>query len=316
VSGADRLLALVVRLLPPSRAEWGRAMRAEAAAIEPGAERWRHATGCARAVLTLPVVARALGYALLGVAALAAVRSWSAGIAYAPLRRGLLTAAALLLAAAWAGRWIGPVAPGRAARAVRAGACGLIGAVAAAFAVVVAVSAAPREQALAGVPVMTAMLLTHLAGLLALTSARAGATARDLGIAVAASVAAAAWWPAVQLLVPPVPGHAGGAIVVTGFGIAAAGYLARNRLQAALCVATVTPLLLFTQVLLLSRYGPAWLLPDLMPAALTPAADLAGSRIEVVDPYVALPFLAGLAALTLTLAVVAPGPPAVVVSER
>jgi hypothetical protein len=52
-------------------------------------------------------------------------------------------------------------------------------------------------------------------------------------------------------------------------------------------------------VLLLSSYGPAWLIPDLVPAALSPADDLANSRVEIQDPYVAMLFLA---ALVLTIA--------------
>jgi hypothetical protein len=50
--------------------------------------------------------------------------------------------------------------------------------------------------------------------------------------------------------------------------------------------------LIFVAVILLSSYGPASLIPDLAPAALTPADDLAQSRNEIQDPYVAI-FLLG-----------------------
>jgi hypothetical protein len=41
----------------------------------------------------------------------------------------------------------------------------------------------------------------------------------------------------------------------------------------------------------LSRYGPASLIPQIVPHALTLADRLANSRIEIEDPYVALLFL-------------------------
>ncbi|WP_344617602.1 hypothetical protein [Dactylosporangium salmoneum] len=136
--GADRLLALVVRLLPPGRAEWGRAMRAEATAIEPGLPRWGYVLGCVRVVLVQSPV-----------------------------------------------------------------------------------------------------------GLLALAARRAGARGPALGTGAAASLAAAAWWLAAQLLFPPVPAGIGGAVVVAGLAIGAVVYRgarrddrAQDTLLAALGVAT------------------------------------------------------------------------------
>ena len=64
---ADLLLAVVVRLLPAARRDWGRAMRAETAALPPGRERWTHALGCAGAVLAQPAVVRTVGYPLAAV---------------------------------------------------------------------------------------------------------------------------------------------------------------------------------------------------------------------------------------------------------
>jgi hypothetical protein len=80
---------------------------------------------------------------------------------------------------------------------------------------------------------------------------------------------------------------------------------AHNTLLAVLCVSTISPLLVFAEVVLLSSYGPAWLIPDLVPAALSPADDLANSRIEIQDPYVAMLFLACLSAVGLTVASIA-----------
>jgi len=53
-------------------------------------------------------------------------------------------------------------------------------------------------------------------------------------------------------------------------------------------------------VVLLAGYGPDRLIPDLVPAALSPADDLANSRIEIEDPYVGLLAVAFLLAVTLS----------------
>jgi hypothetical protein len=71
-------------------------------------------------------------------------------------------------------------------------------------------------------------------------------------------------------------------------------------LLAALHAGIVGALLIVVLVVVLSSYGPAGLIPDLVPAALTPADDLANSRIEIQDPYVALLFLSGLLAVALS----------------
>nr|BFE60126.1 hypothetical protein GCM10020063_046520 [Dactylosporangium thailandense] len=120
------------------------------------------------------------------------------------------------------------------------------------------------------------------------------------------SAAAAGWWLASQLLFPPVAAGVGGAVVVTGFAIGAVlllgarrGGHVRDSVPAALGVAVLTPLLIFALVTVLSAYGPAWVIPDLVPMALSPADDLANSRIELQDPYVALLPLVALAALAL-----------------
>ncbi|HTJ35569.1 MAG TPA: hypothetical protein VL738_20295 [Dactylosporangium sp.] len=318
--GADRLLALVVWLLPAGRRDWGRAMRAESAAIAPGRERWGHALGCMRVVLAQPAALRTVGYPLLAVAVLAGALRWSGGIGYAPLRWGIMGALALLLGVAWWGRRpgvLGPVGAGRTARAVRAGGACLVGALAAAFASTAGSHGSPREQATVGLPVFALVLTCCLLGILTVTAERAEVSGPALGTGAAASLAAAAWWLTTQLAFPPMPASAGGAVVVTGLGIGAVVFIGARRddgaqetLLAALFVPVLTPLLIFAQVLVLSGYGPARLIPDLVPAALSPADNLANSRIEVQDPYVALLFLAGLAALVLTFASVAGRRPA------
>jgi hypothetical protein len=313
---ADLLLALVVRLLPAGRRDWGRAMRAESAAVPPGRERWTHALGCTSTVLGQPAVLRAVGYPLAALAVLAGVLQWSAGIAYAPLRWGLVGLIALLHAVALLGRRLGPVGDSRAARAVRAGGCLFIAAMTASFAAATGTHGRPDEQARFGVPIFALFLTSYLVGLLALTARRTAVTGRALVVGATAALAAAAVWVACQFAFPPVPAHVGGAVFTIGCGVAAVVAVlsragrARDTLLAALAVSMLGPLLVFTGVVLVSGYAPARLIPDLVPAALTPADDLANSRIEIQDPYVAMLFLACLAAVVLAVASLVAGRPA------
>jgi len=61
-----------------------------------------------------------------------------------------------------------------------------------------------------------------------------------------------------------------------------------DRVLAALLAAVVTALGTVVAVGLIAWLGPARLIPDAGPAALAPAARLAQSRTELVDPYVAV----------------------------
>jgi len=313
--GADRLLALVVRLLPAGRRDWGRAMRAESLVIETGRERWAHALGCVRVVLVQPSVLRAIGYPVLGVALLAAVLRWSGGIAYAPLRWGVVASVALLLAVAGLGRLpgvLGPVGVGRTARAVRAGGCLLVGGMSAVFASAVGTHGPPDEQARDGVPFVAVLLTSYLVGFLALTAHRTAATGRALATGLDAAFAVAGVWLSLQLAFPPLPANIGGSLLATALAIAVVAVVgaglrwsSRETLLAGMSVSLLAPLLVFVDVLLLSSYGPAWLIPDLVPAALSPADDLANSRVEIQDPYVAMLLLACLCAVVLTIASIA-----------
>jgi hypothetical protein len=316
LDGADRLLALVVRLLPAGRRDWGRAMRAESTAIKPARERWAFALGCLRVVLAQPAVLRAVGYPLLAVAILVAVLRWSTGIGYAPLRWGVVGTVALLLGLAWWARRpgvLGPVADGWAPRAVRAGGCLLVGAITAGFASSVGTHGPPEDAARFGVPIFAVLLSSYLVGFLALTARRTATAGRTLATGVGAPVAAAAVWLAVQVGFPPLPTNVGGSLFAMGLAAAVVVVLAgapqygapRDAALAALCVGTLGPLLVFADVVLLSSYGPAWLIPDLVPMALSPADDVANSRIEIQDPYVVMLFLAALSAVLLSVVSIA-----------
>ena len=257
-----------------------------------------------------------LGYPLAAVAVLAAVLQWSAGIAYGPLRWGLVGLIALLhVVALWGRRpgLLGPVGDSRTARAVRAGGCLFIAAMTASFVARMGTHGPPDEQARFGVPIFTVFLTSYLIGLLAFTARRTAVTGRALAAGVAASLAAAGIWVACQFAFPPVPTNVGGAIFTIGCGVAAVTVAlagarrSRDTLLSALSVGLLAPLLVFVAVVLVSSYGPARLIPDLVPAALSPADDLANSRIEIQDPYVAMLFLACLGAVVLTVASLAAG---------
>lgn len=316
---ADRLLAGAVELLPPGRREWDQAMRAELAGIEAGGERGRFALGCLRVVATQPAVLRGAGYPLLIAGVLVAVLEWTSTIGYAPLRWGLVAAALVMVTVSWLGRrpgMFGPVGHGWAARLVRAGGYLLVGAMALGFVVSVRSHGNPGERARYGVPIFTAVLTVYLIGFLAVSARRCVATRRVLASGVGAGGAAAALWVVAALAVPPIPASIGLALALTATAVVVAASAGGRRARtehgplAGLCAGTVAALLIVMVVIGLSSYGPPSLIPDLAPAALTPADDLAQSRSEVVDPYIALLLLGSFLAGALTVASIATRQPA------
>jgi hypothetical protein len=312
---ADRLLAGAVALLPAGRREWGQAMRAELAGIEVAGERGRFALGCVRVVATQPAVLRGAGYPLLMAGVLVAILVWTSTIGYAPLRWGLVAGVLVLATVSWLGRRpgvFGPVGDGWAARLVRSGGYLLVGAMAVGFYVSARSNGNPAEQARYGVPIFTVVLTVYLLGFLAVTARRAAATSRVLTAAAAAGGGAAALWAAAVLARPPIPASTGPALVLTAVAVVVAASVSAGRgggtehgLLAGLCAGTVAALLIVMVVMGLSSYGPPTLIPDLASAALSPADDLAQSRSEVVDPYIALLFLGSLLAGALSLASIA-----------
>jgi hypothetical protein len=313
---ASRLLAGVVRLLPPGRREWGRAMRAELAGIESGGARREFALGCVRAVVTQPAVLHGFTYLLLVAGVVIAALAWTATIAYAPLHWGLVGLVMILVVVSWLGRrrgWFGPVGEHPTARLVRAGGYLLV----AAMAVQVIVSMKghgnnPDEQARFGAPIFTVVLTSALLAFLAVTARASAATTRVLTTGAGAGASAAMFWMATALLIPPISPDAGGAVTLTAIAaIIAASANAGWRgspvrsLLAALAAGTAATLSIFFLVTLLASVGPASLIPDLAPAALTPADDLEQSRIEIIDPFVSVLLLGCLLAIALTITSIA-----------
>ncbi|MEU7868477.1 hypothetical protein [Dactylosporangium sp. NPDC049140] len=309
--GAARLLSAAVWLLPPARRDWGRAMRAELVAVTARRDRWTFAAGCTGAVLRQPVVLRSLVYSIVMVGALAGVVVWSAGIVNPALRWDAVMLVAGLVAVSWLGRVAGPLGPvGAAGSARTVRGFGSLAVAVAALGVVAGMNQIGQNQeAEQVVPVLGAILVGYLAGFVAVTADRSPATARTLWAAGGAAVGGALLWLARAVLAPPIPASAGfaAALLVCAMGIAA--FLTRGqpsrRVVGALTAGAGLTLLVLIEVVLLSSYAPARMIPDLAPAALTPADDLAQSRSELQDPYVALMFLGALIALALGITSVA-----------
>jgi hypothetical protein len=288
--GAGWLLAAAVRLMPPGCRDWGTAMRAELVGISRRSQRWGFTLGCVRVIATRPAVWRRVGYPLLTLAVLAASLRGTARVWYAPLRWGLIGLVATLVVVAWLGRVrpLGPVGEGLAARGVRTFGYLLVGVFAAKMVADMAAHLDNPGDQVPGVPVMTVVFAGYLLGLQAVTARRSRASGRALVGGLVAGCAAALAWTATVVLAPPIPDDATPAIELIAVGMVVAAALAgdrKARLLAAACAGTVAALLIVDVVAMSTSFGSPWLIPDLAPAALSPAEDLAQSRVELVEPY-------------------------------
>ena len=113
-------MGLAVWLLPTGRREWGPAMQAELAAIEPGHGRWLFAAGCLRAALWPGQLTRAARYVVVVVAAVWLAMVTGTGVA---LQVGVIGLGLVVPVVLWRlGRrdaLVGAVGGGRAARVTR-----------------------------------------------------------------------------------------------------------------------------------------------------------------------------------------------------
>jgi len=191
MDSAGRLLAAAVWLLPPEHQEWGRAMRAELAALPSGSARWAFAAGCLRATgWPGPIVRYLLSVA--AAVALALLTGTGGAVRVEVIGLGLLVPPAL-------GRLgrrdalVGAVGPTRAARVARRGLLAVLaGCVVVGLGTVVvtlprAGSGTDGYGAVAGLTLVVAVL----AGYTALGFAATSATATVPG----ATLAAAGWPP-------------------------------------------------------------------------------------------------------------------------
>ena len=234
-------------------------------------------------------------------------------ITYARARVGLTAMVAILLTLSWLGRRpgvLGPAADGWPARLTRVGGQALVGI--GALGVILNLRAAdnPVAKGDEGLPILATVLTIYLFAFVAVTARRSPAGARTLATGAAIGSGAAGVWLGLVLLVPPIPPSSGAALVAVAGAVGVAvvqirGSDGRSR-QAALaglCAGTVAALLIVELLIVALRFGPETWIPDLAPAALTPADGMAQSRIEAEDSYLAV-LLAG-ALLAAVLAVVA-----------
>jgi hypothetical protein len=320
-SRAGRYLDLVVRLLPASRSEWGRAMRAELATIDSPTERWRFVFGCTRVALLPSATTQAAGRSLATVGAAGTVL----GAEYALSRIiGELIPLVLVLALlAWLGRRpgsFGPVRPDRASRAARAAGYALIAACVLALIAAEGVSGLLRPDSLRwGTPF--ALVLTLLAAAcLTLTArgSRLGGPGLAAGIlaGLAAGAAGFAVLPFERDAAPlahGLPGH-GTWLALLVFGAPAGAALLTGRrtqsaeqaVMAALCAGASAALLMAWLGLSAIVFLPGSV-PDIvgpvMPAGSTAAQRQLENSIEASDPYFGLlVFGASLAAVLWVMA--------------
>ena len=127
---------------------------------------------------------------------------------------------------------------------------------------------------------------------------------RSVAVGGAAGVGAAALWGASVALAPPVPGDAVVATLAVFSAMAVAGWLRRGRsgIVAALTAGWVGSWLSFAAVDVLMRLVPDRWVPSIVTQAMSPAANVRESRIEAVDPYVALLVLGALTGAALVVA--------------
>ena len=246
------------------------------------------------------VAAGAHAIAVLGV--VAAALAWAATVDYVPLIVIVDLMALTLAGVCWQARRIGMFGPtgiGVAAWLLRVG-----GYLLAAGLVLTCITwLRPSAEDNAGPLVVALVAACYLMGLATAFGRGSAATTRALVTAAGFGAAAAAVWLAGVLIVQTIPASIGPALAL--MAVAAAVASARNRdssLLPALVAAITAAALIVVLVWILAKFGPAGLIPDLHPHALTPAARVAESRIEIHDPYVGVAFLGALLATALSVA--------------
>jgi hypothetical protein len=283
-------------------------MCAELDGVASQRDRWSFAIGCATTVARQFTVLRSLAYTVVTVAAVAGAAVWSIGIGYAPLRWGVMALVVALAAVITLGRLpgpLGPVARNRTAGLLRGAGFLVVAVAATGFIAHMRVRDNQIDEARYGVPIIGSMLLCYLVGLVAVTADRSIATGRTLRWGAATGIASAVIWLAASIAIGRVPISPGLAVelLLAAMPVAVLATAGRpGQAWVALLVAgTVGTLLVVIELVVLATYAPARMIPDLAPAALTPADDLAQSRSELQDPYVLLFVIGALVGLILAI---------------
>jgi hypothetical protein len=314
---AERLLGWSVRMLPARRREWGRAMQAELAAIEPGPARWGFALGCARAALGHPATIAGVAQRLPAAAVVIGAALFAGGIRPASLRREVIAMVAILALVSWLARRgaiFGPAARGRTARVVGAAGFAVIATETLIFIGWARGRGPDGGSATTLVVVWTAMLTVYSIALARLTARRSAVSRRTLVAGAGTGVTAAAAWLAAAALDPAVPTSSGPAVVAIAAGAACAGLASgrpfgrgtQSRI-AGLCAAAGGALLIAVMI-----DGPLRLFSPWVANSAPPAS---GSVERLVDS-IGVWWLGCLLAAALSLAIRSPRPRCVLADQR
>jgi hypothetical protein len=310
---SDRGLAVMVRLLPSGRSEWGRAMRAELASLDEVRARRRYALGCGRAVLsdrtamrtvTLRVVALIFG----AVALVLAISVNGVGV-----RIETIAFVLALGVLAWFGRRSGPLGPSAdhpPARRIRAAGYAVLGAYILPALASFATASPHHDQS--GVWMFYVALTLYLATVLVITAQRTAARPRTLQLMAVVTVAGLAAWWVPMLLAASVRAHPSWALlsvagtIVLGLVIATAlRWPSPQAALAALAAGVAICLLIFLAAQSTYLLDPR-LVPDLGPVpGMTATGEVDQNRAEAVDPYVAELLLGAVLGATLIAATTA-----------
>jgi hypothetical protein len=323
-SRGDLVLRTVAAMLPASRRDWGRAMRAELAGIAGPADRRSFVAGCLRAAVTGPDAVPTVAAPVLSIAALVAAVILTEPASYANLRLGLIASTAVLVAVAWLGRHPVLAVANRPAGAVRAAGVAAVAVFAVASGVSMVHAGNPAEKLSTGVPIVMAVGAVYLLGVIVATTPHPGAPARVVVGGLLAGVGAGVLWTIGVLALPPVPATSGAAVIAMLVGVVVAGGVIARRGEtrgtAALLAAAFAAQTIVLAVAFIAQWAPARFIPgsadpnpvgptgrllQVYPGPLTAASWVDQARAEVNDPYVAILGIGALCALALTVGVVA-----------
>ena len=292
---SDRALAVMVRLLPSRRSEWGRAMRAELASLDDVAARRRYTLGCVRAVLSDRTAMRTVALYLVALAFGAVALGFAISINGVGVRIQTIVFVLALGVLAWSGRRsgpLGPIADHPSARRIRAAGYVVLGAYI--LPALASLATAPSQRDQSGVWMFYIALSLYLATLLLVTAQRTAARPRTLYLMAVVTVAGLAAWWVPMLLESSVRAHPSWALLsVAGtitLGLVSATALRWSSEQAvlpALAAGVATCLLIFLAAQSTYVVNPR-LVPDLghVPG-MNAAGEVEQNRAEPVDPYVA-----------------------------
>lgn len=290
-----RALAVVVRLLPSRRSEWGRAMRAELASLDDVGARRRYTLGCVRAVLSDRTAMRTVALRVVALTFGVVALAFAISIHGVGVRIETIVFVLAFGVLAWSGRRsgpLGPIADHPPARRIRAAGYVVLGAYI--LPALASFAAASPQHDQSGVWMFYVALSLYLASVLLVTAQRTAARPRTLHLMAVITVAGLAAWWVPMLLDASVRAHPSWALlsvvgtITLGLVIATAlRWPSGQAALAALAAGVAVCLLIFLAAQ--STYGvDPRLVPDLghVPG-MTAAGEVEQNRAEAVDPYVA-----------------------------